>query len=643
MIRKLKVYFSKRFLPRWIVLFFDLTTICLTFVFAYLLRFNFNLNEVDKSLNLKQIFIIVPVFLLSFWLIKSYSGILRHSTTKDVMRIILSLGIGGSVLIIFSFLSRYYYPELFLVIPYTIIIIQFAISSLVIITSRLIIKTIYIEWYSSGVNTKNIIIFGAGRLGQITRNALLLDNSTKINIVGFIDDNVSLQKKSVAGIPIYPAKIAFKKVIKQHKVTELILAIDKDNLTLKRKREIIDLCLPLNLIVKEIPTVDYWLNGKLSASKIKKIKIEDILGRDAISLNTKKIKEGVKDAVVFVAGAAGSIGSEIVKQLINFNAYHVILLDKAESDLYDLQNYIIAKYDNPKFTVIVGDVTNSKKLRKIFKKYSPTIVLNAAAYKHVPLMEKFPCEAVRVNIGGTRNLANLSVEFKVEKFVLISTDKAVNPTNVMGTSKRISEIYIQALAQEKNSSTQFITTRFGNVLGSNGSVVPLFQKQINDGGPVLVTHREITRFFMTIPEACQLVLEACFIGKGGEIFIFDMGEPIKIYDLAEKMIFLSGLIPHEDIKIKITNLRPGEKLYEELLKDQEDIMPTHNDKIMIGKFMTHDYEIVNKQVNYLIDLVDNCENQMLVDQMRKIVPEFISKNSFYDNHSTQQETTPILT
>ncbi|HSO88194.1 MAG TPA: UDP-N-acetylglucosamine 4,6-dehydratase family protein, partial [Draconibacterium sp.] len=332
-----------------------------------------------------------------------------------------------------------------------------------------------------------------------------------------------------------------------------------------------------------------------------------------------------------------SIGSEIVRQLMLFNAGHVILLDKAESDLYNLQNEILTKFKNVRFTVIVGDVTNEVKLRKVFKKYAPSMVINAAAYKHVPLMEEYPCEAIRVNIGGTRILADLSVEFGVEKFVMVSTDKAVNPTNVMGASKRISEIYIQALSQSHKNGTQFITTRFGNVLGSNGSVVPLFKKQIEDGGPVTVTHQEITRFFMTIPEACQLVLEASFMGKGGEIFVFDMGEPVRIYDLAEKMIYLSGYTPHKDIKIEVTKLRPGEKLFEEVLGSQEDLVPTHNEKILIGKTVMHDYKTVKKQINQLIDCVDDCDNQMLVDYMREIAPEFISQNSYYTAGTVKQE------
>lgn len=627
---QIKLYFTKRYLPRWLVLFFDLFIISLTFLLAYILRFNFNLNSVESTLNLVQLWVVIPVFLMGFRVVNSYSGLLRHSTTEDIGRIIFSLSIGSGILMAFSFVLRKFNTDSPFNIPYSVIIIQFAIASNIILTTRLLAKAVYNEWFMSRKSVKKVMIFGAGRLGQITRNALMMDTTTKINLVGFIDNNIYLQNKSTAGVQIYSVEHAFEKIIAQQKVTELIFALDEDKALLKLKRDVIDRCIPLNVIVKEIPSVNKWMNGELNASEIKKINIEDLLGRDQITLDRKKIVEGVKDAVILIAGAAGSIGSEIVNQLMAFNAHHVILLDKAESDLYDLQNELIRKYPNPNFTVIVGDVTNRVNLKKIFEKYLPTIVINAAAYKHVPLMEEFPNEAIRVNIGGTRNLANLSVQFNVEKFVFISTDKAVNPTNVMGASKRISEIYVQSLAQNKSCTTQFITTRFGNVLGSNGSVVPLFKKQIENGGPVTVTHKDITRFFMTIPEACQLVLDACFMGKGGEIFVFDMGEPVKIYHLAERMIFLSGLVPHQDIKIEVTGLRPGEKLYEELLKSQEGLLPTYNEKIMIGKVMKHDYFIVNNQVVTLLKSVDDWDNQYLVEFMKKMVPEFVSKNSHYN-------------
>mgnify|MGYP000368564481 CR=1 FL=1 len=637
MVTRLSNYFSRRYLPSSLVIIFDLVTVIITFIIAYLLRFNFNLPEVSYALHLHELLIVIPAFLFAFWYTKSYAGIIRHSTTKDVTRIIFALSVGSFALVVYSSITRNFAPKYYSVIPYSVIIIQFAMASLVTISSRLLVKSIFNEWFNNKTELKNVLIFGAGRLGQITRNALLKDDTSNVKIIGYIDDNPNFQNKRIAGIPIFSPDQAFEKIVEKKDIQELIIAIDKKKLTLKRKREIVEYCQPNNLVIKEIPSVSNWLDGKFTSGEIKKIQIEDLLGREAISFNNKNIAEGVKDAVVLVTGAAGSIGSEIVRQLIKFNTKHVILLDKAESDLYDLQTEIDSENTDIHFTAIVGDVTNEINLRKIFEKYSPSIVINAAAYKHVPLMEEFPGEAIRVNIGGTKLLANLSIEFGVNKFVLVSTDKAVNPTNVMGATKRISEIYIQSLAQKQNCKTQFITTRFGNVLGSNGSVIPLFKKQIEKGGPITVTHEDITRFFMTIPEACLLVLEACFMAKGGEIFVFDMGEPIKIYNLAEKMIYLSGFIPNKDIKIKISGLRPGEKLFEEVLKEQEDLLPTYNDKILIGRTLKHDHNKVNRKVAHLLAYVDIYDNQSLVDYMRDLVPEFHSQNSYYSNKPVKED------
>ena len=624
-----KEYLFKRYLPRWLVLLFDLHCVLLTFSLAYVLRFNFDITAAAHFLSFAQMAVVVFIFLLSFLFFKPYAGILRHSTSEDMARVILSLVVGSIGLAMITLLVRLRYPDSFLLIPYSVIVIELALISNILIASRVLAKAIFSEWFVNRKDVKQVMIYGAGKMGHVARHAMMVNSTEKFNIIGFIDNDDALQHKSTAGVPIYSLEYAFEKIIPRNNVAEIIIALDNQESLPKLKREMVDLCLPLKIVIKEVPSVNNWINGELNAGEIKQINIEDLLGREPIKLNHVKIKEGVKNAAILVAGAAGSIGSEIVKQLISFNAYKVILLDKAESDLYDLQNEILAKFEHPKFTVIVGDVTNRQKMQKIFEDYSPSMVLNAAAYKHVPLMEEFPGEAIRVNIGGTKILADLSVKYGVEKFVLISTDKAVNPTNVMGASKRIAEIYIQSLAQKRWGKTQFITTRFGNVLGSNGSVVPLFKKQIANGGPVTVTHREITRFFMTIPEACQLVLDACFMGKGGEIFVFDMGESVKIYNLAERMIYLSGYVPHKDIKIKITRLRPGEKLYEEVLQNQEDLLPTHNKKILIGKVIEHDYRSVNSQIKFLLTKLDEMENYKMVELMKLIVPEYVSMNSPY--------------
>jgi FlaA1/EpsC-like NDP-sugar epimerase len=400
----------------------------------------------------------------------------------------------------------------------------------------------------------------------------------------------------------------------------------------EKVNELMELCLKNKVIVKEIPPVNDWLSGVLNARQLRQMNIADLLGREVIKLDTARIRGGLKDSVILVTGGAGSIGSELVRQLLFFDALKVVIVDQAESALYDLQNELLAKGVNEtRFVVVVADVTNISRMLEQFERHRPDLVFNAAAYKHVPLMEENPSEAIRVNIGGTQLLTKLSIQFKVKKFVMISTDKAVNPTNVMGASKRISEMYIQSHSQHEGMKTQFITTRFGNVLGSNGSVVPLFNKQIEAGGPVTLTHREITRYFMTIPEACQLVLEAGFMGSGGEIFIFDMGKPIKIYDLAVKMITLAGLEPGRDIEIRETGLRPGEKLYEELLATKENTVPTYHPKIMIGKIRESNPVEVHNDINNLLQLLKYSTNDELVKTMKAIVPEFISQNSVYEH------------
>ncbi len=622
-------YFSVRYLPRWLVLIFDLAIVLFSWVIAFHLRFNFHVTEVLNSIHPLHPAVIVPVSVFCFWKHNSYAGILRHSTTRDVMRIISSMACIGIILTVISLAGRYLNAPPFLILPASVIIMMVFLTGSLMILSRVVAKLIFQHYNRNTNEEKKVIIFGAGQMGQITRNALIMDSSENIKIACFIDDNPSLHRKYIAGIPVYSLEKAFDEIVTGQNIAELIFAVDDSKISPSRKRQVTDRCLQSRLEVKEVPPFSSWVEGKLMVKAIRRIHIEDLLGRDAIHLNRERIIEGLKESTVLVTGAAGSIGSEIVRQLISFRVNHVILLDKAESDLFNLEQELLAQNHTPNFEVVVGDVTNEEKMRKIFELYHPTIVFNAAAYKHVPLMEKFPAEALRVNVGGTKILANLAGEYGVDKFVFISTDKAVNPTNVMGASKRISEVYIQSLAQSGRYKTKFITTRFGNVLGSNGSVVPLFKKQIEKGGPVTVTHKDITRYFMTIPEACQLVLEAGFMGKGGEIFVFDMGEPVKIYHLAEKMISLSGFTPHKDIAIKVTGLRPGEKLYEELLDNHEKLMPTHNDKIMIGRVRPHDHDVVSYQVSQLLRNIDRKKNTMIVTEMRFIVPEFNPANLLY--------------
>ena len=620
-------------MPWWIIYVFDLFIVFMAFWLSVLLRFNFNILLSQSAIQTNQVFIVEGIFLVSFFIFKPYLGILRHSTTKDISLVIFAISAGSGTIFVASLISRLLFHSLF--IPYSITIIHFAIVSFILINSRLFIKTIYYKLQQRNKMQTNIMIFGAGELGQVTCNALTKDENLNTNMIGFIDDNKSLQNKRTGGYNIYSLNKAINKIIPQNNVEEIIFAIDKSKIKISRKREIIDLCLENKILVKEIPNVHNWLNNQLDIRKIKKITIEDLLGRDSIKLNTEKIENELKNAVILVTGAAGSIGSEIVRQLMTFKTKKVILLDQAETPLFNLQNELISKYAASNFEIVICDVSNQHRMKQVFDLYKPEIVFNAAAYKHVPMMEENPYEAINVNVKGTKIIADLCVKNNVKKMVMISTDKAVNPTNVMGASKRLCEVYIQSLSQKKGIKTKFITTRFGNVLGSNGSVVPIFKKQIEEGGPVTVTHQSITRYFMTIPEACQLVLEAATMGNGGEIFVFDMGQPIKIIDLAKKMISLSGAEPQLDIKIKITGLRPGEKLHEELLAKEENLLPTHNEKILIGNNVKFDFNKINSAILDLISSLDDLSDEELVMKMKMILPEFISQNSKFCINNVQ--------
>jgi FlaA1/EpsC-like NDP-sugar epimerase len=624
-------YFTNRYLSRWMVLIFDLATIPVAYFLAYLLRYNFDLNAALSSMSLLHFTVIIPVYLLVFWRLKPYSGILRHSNTRDLGRILMAMLLAALMLILLVEMSRAWEITFFANLPLSVIIIMNLAASAVLIWSRLLARTILSQIKRSRKGAKKVMIYGTGHLGHLTLEALQMDTSSDTDVVGFIDDDPALDSRHMCELPIFTVDHAFNSIIPEQGVTEIILAVEPQKMSQKQKKKITEQCVSRRIVIKELPPIESWINRKLEVKSIRKINILDLLGRETIQLDHEKIKSGLKNSVVLVAGAAGSIGSEIIRQMIAFHVKQVILLDKAESDLFNLQEEILAKNSGTDFRVVIADVTNKERIRNI----------NAAAYKHVPLMEDCPCEAIRVNVGGTMNLADLSVEFGVEKFVFISTDKVVNPTNVMGASKRISEIYIQSMMQSGKFATRFITTRFGNVLGSCGSVVPLFEKQIGRGGPVTVTHKEITRYFMTIPEACQLVLEAGFMGNGGEIFVFDMGEPVRIHDLAEKMISLSGYVPNVDIDIKITGLRPGEKLYEELLDNKEELLPTYNDKIFIGKVRKHDYIQVSSEIGELLSNIDGKNCLDLVRQMMEIVPEFNPTNANYSPYVTRNGTPRI--
>jgi FlaA1/EpsC-like NDP-sugar epimerase len=509
-------------------------------------------------------------------------------------------------------------------IPISIILIYYVSITVVLFFERVFVKVIFRFATSSIHNTRNILIYGAGELGFIVKRVILSDPKYGFKVKGFIDDNKNLQGKKINGIPVYGVSLLSADFVSKNKIESLIIAIKK--ITIDKKSKLIHSAISLGLEVLEIPEVDKWLNGQLNARLFQKVKLEDLLGREPIKLNMGLIKEGLHDKTILITGAAGSIGSEIVRQLARFNSKKVILIDQAETPLFYLENEIREKFMDLQFQLLLADVTNNEKMGHIFKEFHPDIVFHAAAYKHVSLMEENPHEAIRVNVGGTRVITELAMKYRVDKFVMISTDKSVNPTSVMGASKRICETMVQSKSQIKGHKTQFIITRFGNVLGSNGSVIPIFSKQIQNGGPVTVTHPEIYRYFMTIPEACNLVLEAGFMGNGGEIFVFDMGNPVKIADLATNMIRLTGLVPGKDIQIVYTGLRPGEKLYEEILTDKEVTLPTHHPKIKIASVEKLDGPAALAKINGLLDSLYTLSKQDLVKIIRELVPEYLCSN-----------------
>jgi FlaA1/EpsC-like NDP-sugar epimerase len=622
--------FKKYSLPRKLVLITDLAITGLAFLVANILRFNLNVGMISLAeIVVKLTCIIAPLYLVAFLLSGSYRGIIRHSSIKDLGKLFLAISIAAVMTMVAAWVTHFpSVPDVWM-LPYSVPLIHAMVTLVLLMAFRLGVRGIY-QTYANPRNCfRSVLIFGAGELGQITCNVLENDGYSRIKVVGFIDDKKSLEGKELLGKKIYTENHAFNRFIDTKEVSEIILSINKKGIEPGRKKKLLDRCVLQGVRVKEVPPVKDWIGGKFSSKQIREVNIEDLLGRDPIWLNMDTVAAGLKDTVVLVTGAGGSIGSEIVRQLMSFEPQKVILLDQAESPLYDLQTELLKTYPASRFEVVVACVTDRYRIRQVFETFSPQYVFNAAAYKHVPLMEDAPYQAVRVNIGGTILLADLSVEFGVKKFVMISTDKAVNPTNVMGASKRICEIYVQALAQSGFTNTQFITTRFGNVLGSNGSVVPLFRKQIASGGPVTVTHPDIIRYFMTIPEACQLVLEAGFMGRGGEIYVFDMGDPVKIYDLAVKMITLAGLKPDIDIPIVFTGLRPGEKLYEELLDDEENTIDTHHPKIKAALVREYNFTLVNLEIDELLKATQTETDAELVQRMKKLVPEYISNNSKY--------------
>jgi FlaA1/EpsC-like NDP-sugar epimerase len=631
-------------IPRWLIFLFDLGICASSFVLAVVLRYSFKLNDSTFT----NIIAVIPLILLvkSLFMIyfRLYSGIIRHTSVQDGIRILYTTLFSSlGIYIISAFYKIFFISGSLSNIQLSIIILDFIITTFLLGSFRIFIKLLYIKTsYQNRGEVVNYVIFGAGEAGIITKRKLEQHKGSNIKVVAFFDDDSAMKNKSLEGIRIFDFEKDLIELNNKFEIDNLI--ISGINLSKNRKQEIIDKCLNNNITVQSVPPVEKWINGELSFNQIKTVKIEDLIERDVIELDIDAIGQQLNGKVVMVTGAAGSIGSEIVNQLCKFKIKKIIAVDSSEESLYQLDSRIAENLQNvnrKNIEIVVADITNLERMKGLFERFQPEMVYHAAAYKHVPLMENNPSEAIKTNVKGTMTIANLSVEFGVEKFVMVSTDKAVNPTNVMGASKRIAEIYVQSLSnsikQNNSSKTKFITTRFGNVLGSSGSVIPRFRKQIEAGGPITVTHPEITRYFMTIPEACQLVLEAGYMGNGGEIYVFDMGKSVKIIDLAKKMIRLSGFTLGKDIQIVYTGLRPGEKIYEELLNDQENTVPTHHSKIMIGKVRNYDFNLVKNSIDELLELYNFQNQTAIVAKMKEIVPEFISKNSPFEHLDKKQE------
>ncbi|ARS41659.1 polysaccharide biosynthesis protein [Sphingobacteriaceae bacterium GW460-11-11-14-LB5] len=630
--------------PRWVIFLLDLIICTCSLIFAYSLKHNLDLTAIDLPELARNLLIIGAINIGVFLHIKTYTGIIRYTSAQDSFRILISVIISNGTFFVLNLIAItfFQYP----LISFAILITNGLTSFLLLMTYRVLIKYFFIYVKNLNLDKKKVIIYGAGEAGLATKRTFDHDGSVNKNIVAFVDDDQRKVGKTIDGVKILDAaNLAY--LIGEHELDEIIFA--SYTIPDEKKDEIVDLCLENDIKVLNIPPLDVWTNGQLKPAQIQKLNIEDLLNRKSIKIDIDGIGQMLDKKRILITGAAGSIGSEIVRQLSKFNVGLIILCDQSETALHELFLELEETNKTKNFHAFIGDVRDEQRMDKLFETYKPHYVYHAAAYKHVPLMEDNPAEAIKANVLGTKTIADKSVKYGVQKFVMISTDKAVNPTNIMGASKRIAEIYVQSLNNSLSTDgfiftnglqyinelnvkpiTKFITTRFGNVLGSNGSVIPRFRQQIEKGGPVTVTHPEITRYFMTIPEACRLVLEAGCMGKGGEIFVFDMGKSVKIVELAKKMIRLAGLEPNVDVKIEYSGLRPGEKLYEELLNDNENTMPTHHEKIMIGKVREYVFADVEKQIYELISSAKSDSNRQVVMNMKKLVPEFKSKNSIFE-------------
>lgn len=641
-----------RIAPKWLIFLLDLSICCFAIIYANYLRLNFDFTLIHFSDLIDDLAAGIIINSSFFYIFRTYHGIIRLSGFQEAFRSISAIFYSFFIMLLLNVgLGMLKFPPF---IPTSVLFIYFFISSFLVFGYRLLVKHLYRISVNQEDNI-HVVIYGAELNGSVLKKTIEQTSNNRYKIVAFIDDDESFVGKTIDNVKIYSFS-QVKNVIKSWNIKMLFFA--KQDFDLNKKNSIVDYCLENNIKLMNIPPMKEWIHGQLNINQLREVRIDELLGRPQISIENDQVGNMLRSKRILITGASGSIGSELARQIASIHPSSLIVCDQTETGLYELEYELQKKFNlGNSLKVYLGDVKDHHSMNNLFKLYQPHVVLHAAAYKHVPMMESHPSEAIRNNVLGTKTLADLAEFYGVERFLLVSTDKAINPTNVMGASKRIAEIYCQSLQGRKSppivdngifqltpkiSRTKFITTRFGNVLGSNGSVIPRFQEQIAKGGPVTVTHPDIIRYFMTIPEACSLVLEAGTMGNGGEVFLFDMGEPVKILDLAKKMIKLAGLTPGREVDIKFTGLRPGEKLFEELLNKEEEVVPTHNKKILIAKVIEYDFEKVSKSIERVIDVAMKNSDEEVVKQMKRIVPEYISNNSIYESMD-EEILTPVFT